>query len=505
MKKLLKKLLKKVGNVAFYDIQFELQQQQSELYQEIEKLHKKGLDLANQLKAQELELYNQIIIQFEALTKKGFDHYSELNSQIKESNEKSLDYYNKLTNQLKESNEKGLDYYNKLTNQLKESNEKGLDYYNKLVNQLKTQELEQYNQIKELKEKGLDHYHKLNTQLKELDEKKLLPLTYEVQNTKSLLMIISLTQYYDLEEASTYAMMQDILRYERQYGTLPNLFIPTTFIDKLFYRKYIQSYHHAEYAILADKYRVRSYVEEKIGAEHLIPLLNFFESVEELAQDIQKNRHLYKNVVIKANHSWNMTYFITDTFTDEQIMTLLSHATHWLSVNHSLRSYEPHYHNIKPGIIVEQMIGKGIKDNTSQFSILDDYRIYAFRQPDNSMQYLIHLTSRENNQDQEYRSYYLNNLNECYIDDSLSKIDTYQQKKLTPDLHLLLSQMLILSDKLLSGIDFARIDWYYDNEKIFFSEFTLTPAAGRMPRKFFPPELMKHMSEMWHLDSSLNK
>src|SRR5210317_1500287 len=59
--------------------------------------------------------------------------------------------------------------------------------------------------------------------------------------------------------------------YKQRFGHYPNLEKPTTLSEKLQWKKLND--RKPIYTLCADKYKVRGYVTEKIGEEHLIPLV----------------------------------------------------------------------------------------------------------------------------------------------------------------------------------------------------------------------------------------
>jgi TupA-like ATPgrasp len=321
-------------------------------------------------------------------------------------------------------------------------------------------------------------------------------LHQHLHNLKVRQMLLQLKVGHNQSEAMNFSMMQDLQRYEDTYGVLPNFFDPQTFIDKLFYRKYFQCYNNEFYAMLADKYRVREYVKEKIGEEYLIPLVAFFDTAEELATDIKSNRERYKNVVIKANHGWNMTYFIMDEFTQEQENEVLAMAHIWLSTDHGLRGYEPHYSLIKRGLIVERLIGDATA-SVAQFSELAEYKLHAFKGGNDSMQWVLQYI--RNRSSSAEISYFFNQLDESYIPDNIENVVNefthYDFSEEEKDVHV----MVALSETLMGDLDYARIDWYEHGGNIYFGEVTLTPAAGIAPRISFG-ELNHILGKMWYLD-----
>lgn len=58
-------------------------------------------------------------------------------------------------------------------------------------------------------------------------------------------------------------------------------------------------------------------------------------------------------------------------------------------------------------------------------------------------------------------------------------------------------KMFELAEKLSNGLKFARIDFYYTNEKIYFGEITFYPASGF--GKFIPAEWDEKLGKMIEL------
>ena len=61
----------------------------------------------------------------------------------------------------------------------------------------------------------------------------------------------------------------------------PDFECPKTFNEKL--QWYKLNYHNPVLTQLADKYGVRSFVEQRIGSEYLVPLFGVFNAAEELS------------------------------------------------------------------------------------------------------------------------------------------------------------------------------------------------------------------------------
>lgn len=115
---------------------------------------------------------------------------------------------------------------------------------------------------------------------------------------------------------------------------------------------------------LADKYLVREWVKEKIGEEHLIPLLGVWDSFDEIDFD-----SLPDQFVLKANHGsgWNIIVKDKTQFDREEAKKKFDV---WLRSNFAFRvGLELQYMNIPPKIIAEQYM-----ENINQ---LVDYKVWC--------------------------------------------------------------------------------------------------------------------------------
>ena len=119
---------------------------------------------------------------------------------------------------------------------------------------------------------------------------------------------------------------------------------------------------------LADKYAVRSFVEEKGFGRYLVPLLGVWSNADQI--DFSK---LPNSFVLKTNNGAGTVMVVEDkSIIDEtQVRTLLNK---WLKKQFGLKQAEPHYLKIKPLIIAEAML----KEKSLISSSLIDYKIWCF-------------------------------------------------------------------------------------------------------------------------------
>ena len=85
----------------------------------------------------------------------------------------------------------------------------------------------------------------------------------------------------------------------------PDFERPITFNEKL--QWYKLNYHNPVLTQLADKYGVRSFVEERIGSEYLVPLYGVYNSAKDI--DLDK---LPEKFVLKCTHDSQSTFVCTN-------------------------------------------------------------------------------------------------------------------------------------------------------------------------------------------------
>ena len=232
-----------------------------------------------------------------------------------------------------------------------------------------------------------------------------------------------------------------------------NLKHPTNFNEKI---HYLMLYVHGEKeAKLADKYLVRKYLEKK-GLKNLAPkLYGIFNSADEIDFDALPNKF-----VLKCNHGCGDIEFCENksTFDIEKAREHLSTA---LADDFSTHNLEPHYHHINRKIICEELLPSkpGHRPN--------DYKIYCF---DGKPKFILVCSERETNLRLDYFD-----LDWSYL--PYSKPEFRSTKKINKPKNL--EKMIEIAKTLSQGFPYVRIDLYNINGKIYFSEMTFTPAAGK--------------------------
>jgi|SRR3989339_1672448 len=235
---------------------------------------------------------------------------------------------------------------------------------------------------------------------------------------------------------------------------------PITYNEKLQVIKLRQSTE--ELWRFVDKVEVRKFIETSIGGEYLVPIIAVYERPEDI--DFAK---LPNTFVLKATHgsNWNIICGNKESL-DKQDVINKFHK--WLNLNYCDDfGIERQYRKIKPRIICETNISK---DNKPPI----DYKFFCFRGTPKFIQVDM--------------GRFTKHVRDCYDLEwnLLPFANEYPRSGQLLDKPKSLSTMIKIATKLGKDFEHVRVDLYFQNEKIYFSELTFTPQNGM--GRFNPPE-----------------
>lgn len=267
--------------------------------------------------------------------------------------------------------------------------------------------------------------------------------------------------------------------YEYFSGKKLNLKNPQEFNEKIewykvFYRPKILNR-------LADKYEVRSYVEEKIGKQYLNELYGIYDNGNDINFET-----LPDQFVVKANHTNSQNLIVKNkkTLDKNKAIKLFNK---WLSKNqYYKKGQEWAYKDIKPKLVIE----KFLKENDR--NTLVDYKFYCF---DGQPKFIdVHMDREEEHKQG------------CFdLDFNLLPFGKSKNYKTIPsdiEKPSNLSEMVNLAEKLADKLPFVRVDFYSVNGKSIFGEMTFYPADAR--KDFYPDEYNKIIGDYFKLPKLKN-
>lgn len=254
-----------------------------------------------------------------------------------------------------------------------------------------------------------------------------------------------------------------VLRASIILGYKVNVDNPITFNEKILHRKI---YNNNKIAfIIADKWRVRKYVEDAGYKEILNELLCVTKDLKEI-----DFRLLPNSFVIKANYGYSLNVIVKDKRLINK-REIYDECNNWMSGQKRFMKNNPefHYAEIEPAIVVERYIS----DKNSE--ILQDYKIFCFH----SVAKFIVVHTKLNG----VHVTVIYDRDWCKMNFALYgkpiAIEIQRPRKL--------DKMLEIAERLSDGFDFLRVDLYYINDNdIIFGELTYNPGGGAC--RFYPKE-----------------
>lgn len=228
---------------------------------------------------------------------------------------------------------------------------------------------------------------------------------------------------------------------------------PKTFNEKLQWMKLYD--RNPQYTELVDKIKVKQWVADRIGAEHVIPTLAVFDCIEDIRLD-----ELPNSFVLKCNHDSGGIAICKDkrTFGFQAAKEKL--AGH-LDRNFFWEYREWPYKNIEKKLFAEEYIA----DNPDEDLV--DYKIFTFGGEPKLIE--IDFDRFTNHK----RNLYDTSWN--YID---AQILYPSQKERIFEKPEQLEEMLDLSRKLSKGFRHVRTDFYIARGQVYFGEMTFIHGAG---------------------------
>lgn len=308
----------------------------------------------------------------------------------------------------------------------------------------------------------------------------------------------------DYWQANSWNFFSRVTQMKALRNSVPE--VPSTFSEKVRYRMAYD--RRPQLKTFADKYNVRSYVEEKIGAAYLAKVFD----VADQAKDI-KWEHLPHNFVCKTNHGsgglvgvwdgveleaklptnisnlgWTRWWVNPENFQKSMCQSMMNR---WLKENYAFRkgTYpEWAYSSIKRKIYVEEVLLH------SDGRIASPYYFYVFE----GKTKLIVVTGRDFD-----TSRLITYADENWKQLEIENPDFHSHKSFTPfpQKPENLSQMLDIAEVLSGEIDFARVDLYNVDGRIVFSEITNYPSGGRSP--WTPAHYETQLGQYWKQDVSI--
>lgn len=245
---------------------------------------------------------------------------------------------------------------------------------------------------------------------------------------------------------------------------------PVLFTEKL---QWLKLYNRkTEYTNMVDKLKVKEYVRQMIGENHVIPTIDIYNSINDI--DINK---LPEQFVLKTTYGGGSSGVIVcedkNTLNWELAKKKLYRGTKH-DIYKTLKEWP--YKNVERKIFAEKYI-KHAGD-------LSDYKFFCFN---GRVEYCQVISDRRDN---ECIDFYDRNWNH----QEFTGLTVFKNSDKIQPIPQNYEQMISIAEKLSINIPFVRVDLYNVNGKIYFGEITFFPASGF--GKFDPPEWNRKLGEL---------
>ena len=225
---------------------------------------------------------------------------------------------------------------------------------------------------------------------------------------------------------------------------------------------------------LSDKYLVREWVAEKIGAEYLIPLLGVWDRFSEIDFDALPDRF-----VLKTNHGSGSVIIVKDKSTFDKV-DAGRRFDDWINIDYAYATgYELQYSGIKRKIIAEKYV-------ETELGELQDYKFLCF----DGKPYFCWVDlgrfgkHTRNVYDLDWK---LQPWNQYTYGNSAAPIPKPKN----------FEKMIEIATVLCQGFSHVRVDLYNIEGKIYFGEMTFTNGCGF--DRIIPDKYDFMLGELWKI------
>ena len=264
------------------------------------------------------------------------------------------------------------------------------------------------------------------------------------------------------------------LKFRLRVGYKLDLKHPVTYNQKI---QWLKLYGRcSEDTRLADKLEVKEIGADKIGREHVVPLLGSWDNVEDIDFASLPNRF-----VLKVTHDSGGVFVCKDksNLDYDEVRRLFKTS---LERDFYLVSREKAYRNIPHRIIAEEYIED---DNGT----LKDYKFFCFN---GEPKILFIADGRQKGEEYVTFDFYDMNFNHLPI------INGHPNASVEQECPKTFEKMKQLAAILSKGIPHVRVDLYEVGDKVYFGEYTFSHWGGMTP--FSPIEWDYRMGEWINLD-----
>lgn len=263
--------------------------------------------------------------------------------------------------------------------------------------------------------------------------------------------------------------------YKKKFGKPIDWSNPKNLNEKINWLKYFSN--TTEWTRLSDKFSVREYICQKGYSDILVPLLAKWDNENQVDFSLLPN-----SFVIKTNHGSGEVVVVKDKsmIDEDRLRAMLGK---YLRRKYGYYQGEPHYMNIKPCIIAEQLLEEKNNDFSSS---LVDYKVWCFDGNPTAIWVCY-------NRSHECTYIGLYDLDWNYHPECSVFNEYYRDGRGNVPKPKSFDRMMKVAADLSMGFPEVRIDFYDIDGVLYFGEMTFTSAGGYMP--FFTEQYLLELGE----------
>ena len=244
-------------------------------------------------------------------------------------------------------------------------------------------------------------------------------------------------------------------RFKLAMGKELNLENPKTFNEKLQWLKLYD--RKPEQTMMVDKYLARNYIAEKIGEEHLIPLLGVWDNADDIDFDA-----LPDQFVLKCNHNSGLGMCICKDKSKLNIKKVKKQLKKGLKQDYYLTGREGPYKDVPRKIIAE----KYMKDSRPGEECLTDYKFFCF----NGEPKILYMSKDQAKK--PYTDFFDMEFNHLKL--KMKDINS----EIPPEKPYMFNQMKEFAKILSNGFAHVRVDFYCIDNVVYVGELTFFHNSG---------------------------
>ena len=257
-------------------------------------------------------------------------------------------------------------------------------------------------------------------------------------------------------------------RFRLGVGYWPNFENPKSFTEKINWLKLHD--RKSAYTMMVDKYAVKGYVAQKVGAEFVIPTIAVWDSPEEIDFD-----RLPEQFVLKTTHGGGSGGVVVcrdkSLLNKEKAVSILRESMD-SDIYKNFREWP--YKNVRKRIIAETFIAPKAELQNAQYD-LTDYKFFCFDGTPEYCQVIRDRHSKETIDFYDMRWRHQDFVGLLPRNGNCPVVSNGEVPVARPER---LDDMISICKKLASGIPFVRVDLYVVEERVYFGELTFYPASG---------------------------